>query len=63
MFDHAIFTDETFAADLAGERFLACVQAHVPAQVRLVVELFGAHLTFVRFVSGMFSQVFLENKI
>ena len=51
--DHAVLADETFAADLTGEWFLSGVEAHVTAEVSLMVKLFGAHLTFVRFVSGM----------
>ncbi len=51
MLDHAIFPDETLATHLTGEWFLARVQAHVPSQVRLVVELLRADLTLVRLVA------------
>jgi len=59
MFDHAILAYETFATNITGERLLACVQAHVPPQVRLVVELLGANLAFVGLVSLMFGHVLL----
>ena len=60
MFDHAILAYETFATNITGERLLACVQAHVPPQVRLVVELLGANLAFVGLVSLMFGHVLLQ---
>ncbi len=60
MFDHAILTYETFATNITGKRLLARVQAHVPPQVRLVVELLGANLTFVWLVSLMFGHVLLQ---
>ena len=60
MFDHAILPYKTFSANITGERFFACVQAHVPPQVCLVVELLGANLTFVGLVSLMFGHVLLQ---
>ena len=54
VFDHVILADESFAAHLAHERFLSRVQTHVAAQVRLVIELFGAERALVRLVAGMF---------
>jgi len=60
MLDHAVLPDESLAADVAGEGLLAGVEAHVPPQVSLVVELFGAHLTLVGLVPGMLGQVFLQ---
>ncbi len=47
---------------LTGEGLLSRVQAHVSAQVSLVVELLRAHLAFVRLVSGMLGKVLLEQE-
>ena len=64
MFDHAILAYETFATNITGERLLACVQAHVPPQVRLVVErTIGANLTFEGLVRGMLFQVHLQRPL
>ena len=57
VFDHAIFTNETFATNLTGEWLHSRVQAHVPPQVRLVVELFGTNLAFEGLVARMLGQV------
>jgi len=59
MFDHSIFSNETLTTDFAGERFFASMQAHVPPQIRFVIELLGAHFTFVRLVSSMFGKMLL----
>ena len=61
--DHAVLPDEPLAAHVAREGLLAGVQAHVAAQVSLVVELFGAHLTLVGLVAGMLRQVLLQIKM
>ena len=60
MFDHPVFPNEPFAADITGERLLAGVEAHVPSKVRLVIELFRAALALVRLVSRVFCQVLLK---
>ena len=60
--DHPVLADESLAAGVAGEGLLAGVEAHVPAQISLVVELFGAHLALVRLVSGVLGQVLLKQK-
>ena len=62
MFDHSVFPDESLSADIAGERLLPCVQAHVTSKIRLVVELLGADLAFVGFITGMFSKMLLEER-
>ena len=60
--DHPVFPDESLAADLARERLLARVQAHVAPQIRLVVELLWAHLALVRLVASVLGQVLLGTK-
>ena len=57
---HPVLADEALAAHVAGEGLLAGVQAHVAAQVRLVVELLGAHLALVRLVPGVLGHVLLK---
>ena len=57
---HPVLADEALAANVAGERLLAGVQAHVAPQVRLVVELLRAHLALVRLVPGVLGHVLLE---
>ena len=57
--DHAVLTDEPFTTDFTGKRFFACMKAHVPSQIGFVIELFGAHFTFVRLVSSMFGKMLL----
>lgn len=59
MFDHTIFANETLATDFTGEGFLAGMEAHVPSQIRFVIELLRAHFTFVRLVSSMFGKMLL----
>ena len=64
MFDHAIIADEAVATNLTGKGLLARVQAHVPPQVRLVVErTIGANLTFEGLVRGMLFQVHLQRPL
>ena len=60
MFDHSVFANETLATDFTGEGFFAGMEAHVPSQIRFVIELLRAHFTLVRLVSSMFCQVFLK---
>ena len=60
VFDHPVFPNEPFAADITGERLLAGVEAHVPSKIRLVVELLGAHLTLVWLVARVLGQVLLN---
>ena len=62
MFYHAVLPYESFATNLTRKGLLSCVQTHVSAQVRLVIELFGAHLAFVRFVAGVLCQMLLPRK-
>lgn len=57
MLHHMILADEAFIADLATVRLGAGVQAHMPSQIGLMVELFGALVTFEWLVAHMFSQV------
>ena len=57
---HPVLADEALAAHVAGEGLLAGVQAHVAAQVRLVVELLRAHLALVRLVPGVLGHVLLK---
>jgi hypothetical protein len=54
-----IFTNETFTTDIASIRFFSSMEAHVSAQVRLVVELLGADLTFIGLLPRMLAQVLL----
>ena len=60
VFDHPVLADESFAADITGERLLAGVEAHVPSEVRLVIELLRAHFALVRLVARVFCQVLLQ---
>ena len=60
--NHPILTDEAFATHFAREWLLARMEAHVAPQICLVVELFRTHLTFVRLVAGVLSQVLLSKK-
>ena len=60
VFDHPVLADESFAADITGERLLARVEAHVPSKVRLVIELLWAHFALVRLVARVFCQVLLQ---
>ena len=60
--DHPVLPDESLAAHFAAERFLSGVEAHVPPQVGLVVELLRANLALVRLVTGMLGQVLLQIK-
>ena len=60
MFDHVILAYEPFGTDLAHERFLSRVQAHVPPQIGLVIELFRTQRTLVRLVAGMLLLVLAE---
>ena len=62
MFDHTIFANETLATDFTGEGFLAGMEAHVPSQIRFVIELLRAHFTFVRLVSSMFGKMLLQRQ-
>lgn len=52
-----IASHEALAALLALVRFDALVQAHVPAQVGFVIELFRAFHALERFVSAMLGDV------
>ena len=58
--DHPVLADEALAAGVAGEGLLPRVEAHVPPEVSLVVELLRAHLALVGLVAGVLSQVFLK---
>ena len=60
--EHPVLSDEALAADVAGEGLLPGVEAHVAAEVGLVVELLGAHLALVRFVAGVLRQMLLEGE-
>lgn len=59
MFDHSVFANETLATDFTGEGFFAGMEAHVPSQIRFVIELLRAHFTLVRLVSSMFGKMLL----
>jgi len=59
VFHHSVLPDESLSTDVAGERFFPRVQTHVSPQIRLVVKLFRAHFTLVRFVPRVFGHVFL----
>lgn len=54
---HVILPDETLAAIITGVGLFAGVQAHVPSEVRLVVELLRANLALVRFFAGVLLQM------
>jgi hypothetical protein len=60
--DHTVLPNEALAAHVAGERLLSGVEAHVAAQVSLVVELFGADLALVGLVAGMLGQMLLQHR-
>ena len=60
--DHPILTDEAFATHFAREWLLARMEAHVAPQICLMVELLWTHLTFVRLVASVLSQVLLSKK-
>ena len=62
MFDHSVFANETLATDFTGEGFFAGMEAHVPSQIRFVIELLRAHFTLVRLVSSMFGKMLLKVK-
>lgn len=57
VFHHVVLPDESLAAITADKRFFAGVEAHVPPEVCLVIELLRANLALVWFVSSMLSQV------
>lgn len=57
---HVVLAYEALVADLAHERLLAGVQAHVPPEIRLVVELLRAQRALVRLVAGVLLLVLLE---
>ena len=56
---HVILPYETLAAGVTGVGLLASVQAHVPPEVRLVVELLGTKVALVRLVPGVLAVVLL----
>ena len=60
MLDHMIFANESLVANLAHEWFLTSVKTHVPAQIRLVVELLGTQWTLVRFVASVLLLVLVK---
>lgn len=62
MFDHSVFANETLATDFTGEGFFAGMEAHVPSQIRFVIELLRAHFTLVRLVSSMFGKMLLKSQ-
>lgn len=59
MLHHVVLPDETLAAGVAGVGLLAGVQAHVPPEVRLVVELLGAEVALVRLIARVLGEVLL----
>lgn len=63
MFEHVVLSDEPFATLLTRERFFARVEAHVAAQISLMVKLLGADLTLVRLVSRMLALVVVKRKL
>lgn len=54
---HVVLSNETLSASITGVRLFASVQAHVPSEVGLVVELLRTNLTFVGLLSGVLLQV------
>jgi hypothetical protein len=60
--DHAVFPDEPFPADVAGEGLLAGVKTHMTPEVSLVVELLRADVALVRLVTCVLGQVLLQRR-
>lgn len=63
VFQHVVLAYEPLAAGVARERLLARVQTHVPSQVRLVIELFGALVALVGLIAGVFLDVLLVDLV
>lgn len=63
MFQHVVLANEPLPAGVTGVRFLARVQAHVPPQVRLVIELFGALFALVGLLAGMLRDMVLVDHV
>lgn len=57
MLHHVVLPDETLTAIITGVRLFASVEAHVPSEVGLVVELLRTDLALVRLVAGVLLQV------
>lgn len=58
MLHHMILSNETLVADLTNVWLCASVQAHVPSQIRFVIELFDALATLEGLVSIVLGHVF-----
>lgn len=53
-------TLKSSAAEFAGERLVTRVLSRVRDQIAALRERFAAHLTFVRFLTGMYISVLLH---